>query len=147
MTLNRRRDPCPLTSSVTLMRALKRRLNETSNRQELPRIGPIKLPPFHVCMYTCFVLTANFITVNYRATGASANMHALVAHQILAWRWKRDASREIRDKSGSTRWLVPLICCQTLSEFLFVVPFIVESTGTYGAKKLRVKKTLIIWNN
>lgn len=41
--------------------ALKRRLNETSNRQELPRIGPIKLPPFRV--YTR-ILTANFIDSN-----------------------------------------------------------------------------------
>lgn len=41
--------------------ALKRRLNETSNRQELPRIGPIKLPPFRV--YTR-ILTANFIDGN-----------------------------------------------------------------------------------
>lgn len=62
------------------MRALKRRLNETSNRQELPRIGPIKLPPFRVCMYTRVVLTANFITVNYRAAGTRAPRgRALVA--------------------------------------------------------------------
>lgn len=38
-------------------------LNETGNRQELPRIGPIKLPPFPIYVHNKRVLTANFIIV------------------------------------------------------------------------------------
>lgn len=47
-SLLRKRDPCLLAGSWrgTEPSTLKRKLNEISNRQELPRIGPIKPPSF-----------------------------------------------------------------------------------------------------
>lgn len=51
---------CWPTVGVALSQStLKRKLNEISNRQELPRIGPIKPPPRSPCVYAR-ILTANF---------------------------------------------------------------------------------------